>query len=165
MDVSKVLEDRLDRYRRAMANTNLRRRDARATAQETVVDLISDSSDVEEGDRACSSVTSNGPIEESQQRKRRGGSGDGAASESRGKKARVEADSDAEEELDIGSDVEVQDSVHARDETSETLRTLAVNLELVLIGMREALCGALINVRGLINSFPPKRKEKPRGKR
>ena len=91
MDVSKVLEDRMDRYRRDMANSNLRRRDAHATAQETVVDLISDSSDVEEGDRACSSATSNGPIEESKQRKRRGGSGDGAASKSRGKKkARVE---------------------------------------------------------------------------
>ena len=66
MDVSKVLEDRMDRYRRNMANTNLRRRDARATAKETVVDLISESSDVEEGDRACSSATSNGPFEESQ---------------------------------------------------------------------------------------------------
>ncbi len=66
MDVSKVLEDRMDRYRRNMANTNLRRRDVRATAKKTVVDLTSDSSDVEEGDRACSSATSNGPFEESQ---------------------------------------------------------------------------------------------------
>ena len=73
--------------------------------------------------------------------------------------------SDAEEELDIGSDVEEEDSVHARDDTSETLRALAVNLELVLIGMREALSAGLFSVRGLINSFPPKRKEKPRGKR
>ena len=157
MDVSKFLEDRMERYREAMANSNSRLRDARATAQETVVDLISDSSDVEEGDPACSSATSNGPIEESQQRKRRGGSGDGAVSKSRGKKARVEADSDAEEELDIGSDVEVVDSVHARDDNSEILRALAVNLELVLIGMREALSAALFSVRGLINSFPPKR--------
>ena len=158
MDVSQFLEDRMDRYREAMANSNSRIRDARATAQEKVVDLISDSSDVEEGDHACSPATSNGPIEESKQRKRRGGSGDGAASKSRGKKkARVEVDSDAEEELDIGSDVEVEDSVHARDDTSETLRAFAKNLELVLIGMREALSGAIIKVRGLINSFPSER--------
>ena len=158
MDVSQFLEDRMDRYREAMANSNSRLRDARATAQEKVVDLISDSSDVEEGDHACSSATSNGPIEESKQRKRRGGSGDGAVSKSRGKKkARVGVDSDAEEELDIGSDVEVEDSVHARDDTSETLRALAKNLELVLIGMREALSAAIFSVKGLINSFPPKR--------
>jgi hypothetical protein len=69
----------------------------------------------------------------------------------------VGVDSDAEEELDIGSDVEVEDSVHARDDTSETLRAFAENLELVLIGMREALSGAIIKVRGLINSFPSER--------
>jgi hypothetical protein len=113
---------------------------------------------VEEGDPACSSATSNGPIEESKQRKRRGGSVDEAASKSRGKKkARVEVDSDAEEELDIGSDVEVEDSVHARDDTSETLRALAKDIEHVLIGMREALSGAILKVRELRNSFPPKR--------
>ena len=170
MAVTEVLEARLERYHKTMASTELRRtqgcrrRDARAIAREAVVDLVSDRSEVKEGDRACSSANSIGRIEESQQRKRRGMSSDGAASESRGKKVRKEADSNAAEERAMGSDDEV-DLVHARGDPAESARALALELEEVLVGMREALSEDIIRVRGLIDSLSPKRRKKPRGKR
>ena len=115
MDVSEVLEARLDRYRTTKASTEKRRiqadsrSDARAAAKEAVVDLVSDRSEVGKDDRACSSATGIGRIEESQRpkRKRCGGRVDGAALESRGKEVREEADSVAEEELVMGSYDEV----------------------------------------------------------
>ena len=74
-----------------------------------MVDLVSDRSEMGGDDRACSSATGIGRIEESklQKRKRRGGRGDGAALKSRGKVVWEEADSDAEEELAMGSDDEL----------------------------------------------------------
>ena len=97
MDVSEVLEARLDRYRATKASTEKRsmqgdsRRVRRASAKEAVVDLVSEGSEVGEDELACRSATGISNLEESQRpkRKRRGGRVDGAVLESRGKEVRT----------------------------------------------------------------------------
>ena len=106
LPVFDILEARLDRYRETMASTAKRRkqkdhrRKARVAAKEAVVDLVSDCSEMEEDDRACSSSAAGFGATESfarPKRKSRGGRSEGTQSKSRGKKARkmeVETDSD-----------------------------------------------------------------------
>jgi hypothetical protein len=171
----------LDRYRSVKASTEKRRqqadsrRDARVAAKEAVVDLVSDRSEMGDYDRACSSATGIGRIEESkhQKRKRRGGRCDEAASKSRGKEVWVEAvetDSDAKEELAVGSDYEV-DEPRASDHTMDSPRTKAMQLEEILVGLWENLSEGINRLRWLIDfgynssMVPNGRREKPKSKR
>ena len=142
------------------------RRVRRASAKEAVVDLVSDTSEVGEDDLACSSATSIGNLDEFQQpkRKRRSGRVYGAVSALRGKEVREEADSDVEEELVMGSYGEVE-LAQARDDTVDSPRTLALEVEVILEGLQETLSEGINRVRRLIDSFPRVRKEKSRGKR
>jgi hypothetical protein len=103
LPVFDILEARLDRYRETMASTAKRRnqkdrrRKARVAAKEAVVDLVSDCSEMEEDDRACSSSAAGFGATESFARPKRKSRGGRSESKSRGKKARkveVETDSD-----------------------------------------------------------------------
>ena len=71
----------------------------RVAANEAVVDLVSDRSDIEEDDRACSSATGFDTEESKRQkRKRRGGRCEGAESKLRGKKAqKVEMETNSDD--------------------------------------------------------------------
>ena len=178
MDVPEVFEARLNRYRSVKASTKKRRqqavsrRDARVVAKEAVVDLVSYRSEMGENDRACSSATGIGRIEESKHQ-RRGGRCDGAASKSRGKEGRVEAVetvSDAKEELAVGLDYEVNEA-RASDYTVDSPRTKALQLEEILVGQRDNLSEGINRLRWLIdfgyNSSMVSNgcREKPRSKR
>ena len=131
-----------------------------------MIDLVSDHSVVGEDGLACSSATGIGNLEEFQQpkRKRRSERVDGAVSASRGKEVREEADSDVEEELVMGSYGEVE-LAQARDDTVDSPRTMALEVEVILEGLRETLSEGINRVRRLIDSFSRVRKEKTRGKR
>ena len=94
--VPEVLEARLARYFATMKSTEIMReqrdsrREAHVAAKEAVVDLVTDRSESEEDDRACSSAVGIDVSENSKRAKRksRGGRYEGAESKSRGKKAR-----------------------------------------------------------------------------
>ena len=170
MDVPETFEARLDRYRSIRASTEKRRqqadsrRDARVAAKEAVVDLVSDRSEMGEDDRAFSSATGIGRIEESKRRKRKRRGGvrkGGAASKSREREVREEADRDAEEELAMDYEV---DEARARDHTVDSPRTMALQVEEILVGLRENLSKDINRLRRLIDSVPSGRREKPKGK-
>ena len=177
MDLPDEFDARLERYRSIKASTEKRcqqadsRRDVRVAAKEAVVDLVSDRSEMGEDNRACSSAR----IEECkrQKQRRRGGRCDESASKSRGKEVREEAaeiDSDAKEELAVGSDYEV-DEARASDHTVDSLRTKALQLEEILVGLRENLSEGINRLRWLIDygynssTVPDGRREKPKSKR
>ena len=64
----------------------------------------------------------------------------------------------------MGSYGEVE-LAQARDDTVDSPRTLALEVEVILEGLQETLSEGINRVRKLIDSFPRVRKEKSRGKR
>ena len=66
--------------------------------------------------------------------------------------------------IHMGSYGEVE-LAQARDDTVDSPRTLALEVEVILEGLQETLSEGINRVRRLIDSFPRVRKEKTRGKR
>ena len=81
----------------------------------------------------------------------------------------VETDSDSKEELAVGSDYEV-DEARASDHTVDSPRTKALQLEEMLVGLRENSSEGINRLRWLIDfgynssMIPDGRREKPKSK-